>query len=259
MKFMAPEAICAKCGGTGFVIVEGVNVSGAKPCDCRALRRVERLEDRSQIPPLYRSDSFDNFEIPGPENPTARRDLTTVLLAVKGFVRAFPNVERPGLLLIGDPGIGKTHLAVAAAHEIIKKGFELWFCSYQELLKRIKDGYDPISSTSDREAYRKALDSEVLLIDDLAANKTSDWVQDTINSIITHRCDHRKPLIATTNAPDPVAGSERFEKNALGRTDHRRTLEDYVGIRARSRLFEMCTVVKMPLIADYRLGKRKEF
>src|SRR5580658_9833255 len=170
---MTTESICAKCGGTGFVIVEGVNVSGAKPCDCRGQGRAERLEDLAQIPPLYRNASFDNFNIPGPENPNARRDLTTVLLAVKGFVRAFQNPERPGLLLIGESGTGKTHLAVAAFRLIIENckvgGL---FCNYQTLLNNIVKGYDPTSHSSSREAYRSALDADILLIDDLGAHRT---------------------------------------------------------------------------------------
>ena len=117
---MTSDAVCPKCGGTGFIIIERANISGAEPCDCRAQGRAARLEDRSQIPPLYRNASFDNFVVPGIENPTARRELTTVLLAVKKFASDFPHDKGPqGLLLIGEVGCGKTHLAVAALRQII--------------------------------------------------------------------------------------------------------------------------------------------
>jgi len=91
---MATQPVCPKCGGLGFIIVEGASLSGAKPCDCRSQHRAERLEERAQIPPLYRQASFENFSV-RPENPIARQELTTVLLAVKNYVRDFPNESRP--------------------------------------------------------------------------------------------------------------------------------------------------------------------
>ena len=62
-----------------------------------------------------------------------------------------------------------------------------------------------------------ALDSEVLLLDDLGAHRVTDWVEDTINSIVTYRCNQRKALIATTNLPDPEAGSSvEWKKSGRG-------------------------------------------
>ena len=257
---MDSDAVCAKCGGTGFIIIERAEISGAEPCDCRAQGRAARLEDRSQIPPLYRNASFDNFVVPGIENPTARRELTSVLLAVKKFASDFPHDKGPqGLLLIGEVGCGKTHLAVAALRQILAKGFEGLFYSYQALLDNIHKGYDPVSDAPDRNAYRTAMETEVLLLDDIAAQRAHDWVEDTINSIVTYRCDNRKALIATTNAPDPDANSVMIQRSGLDKPEYRRTLSDYIGARARSRLFEMCTVIKMPLIVDYRIKKGKQF
>ncbi|HLK47455.1 MAG TPA: ATP-binding protein [Bryobacteraceae bacterium] len=244
---MATQPVCPKCGGSGWIIIERAEVSGAEPCECRAEGRAARLEERAQIPSLYRNASFENFNI-------TSQDLRAAVLAVKKYADDFPNETRPGLLLIGEPGTGKTHLALAALRRIIEKGFECLFCDYQNLLDRIRSGYDAASNSADREAYRVALDAEVLLLDDLGAHRITDWVLDTVTSIVTYRCNNRKPLIATTNLPEFSR-----TKSDDGRVDYRRTLADHIGDRAYSRLFEMCTVVQIRNTEDYRVRRARAF
>jgi len=251
-----PESACPHCGGSGWKIINRDGASGAERCNCRDDQRAALLEERSGIPPLYRQASLDNFKLPV-DNPTANRGLASVLLTVKGFARNFPAEKKPVLLLIGEPGTGKTHLAVAALRILLSRGFEGVFFDYQKLLEKIRSGYDQSSGASDRAAYRAALDADVLLLDDLGTHRVTEWVEDTVTAIITDRCNNKKPLIATTNLPDPEVGDKIVERDS-GLTQKvyaKVSLAERVGERARSRLFEMCEVIRMPTVEDYRLRK----
>jgi len=248
------ERTCPICGGTGWRIVEREGISGAEKCECANVRRRERLVDQANIPPLYQKASVDNFILPQ-DNPIARTGLASVVLAVRGYVRDYPNLPKPGLLFIGAPGTGKTHLAVAALRSLIERGFEGIFFDFQALLNHIRSGYDQASGTMDREAYRSALEIDILLLDDLGAHRVTDWVEDTVTSIVTHRCNHRKATIVTTNLRDPEVGDRRgsgLESDLYSKF----FLEERIGMRARSRLFEMCKLIRMPNIEDYRLKRR---
>src|SRR5450755_427086 len=246
---------CKLCGGTGWTVSERDGISSADRCACFAESQAEELTRNSQIPENFRNASFDSFHL-AQDNPTAMRGLSDVMLAVMSYQRKYPDNEKPGLLLAGPPGTGKTHLAVAALRLLLARGYEGIFCDYQNLLERIRAGYSEALGTSSREAYRVALETEILLLDDLGAHRVTDWVEDTVTAIVTYRYNHRKPLIATTNLADPDMTGSVLEKSSLSSSQNFRiTLEQRVGERARSRLFEMCRVIRMPGVEDYRIRR----
>jgi DNA replication protein DnaC len=255
-----PSPDCQLCRGTGWIVADQDGVSAARRCGCVADARSEELGANAEIPDNYRNSSFDNFYLPH-DNPTASRNLQRAMLPVKAYANNFPVLkEKLGLLLVGPQGVGKTHLGVAVLRELIARGHEGVFFYYPNLLERIRAGYNEKMGMSDREAYKTALEAEVLFLDDLGAHRVTDWVEDTVTSIITYRCNYRKPLIATTNFPDPDMGGLAVEKAAPGsavKYNIHDTLEERIGSRARSRLFEMCTIVPMWGLADYRQRARR--
>jgi DNA replication protein DnaC len=249
------SAKCPQCGDTGWVLTERDGATSARRCECSIAARSQETWEQAHIPPNFRADSFDNFRvIAAQEHPAAHRILQQAMTIASGYAVEFPAVDKPGLLFAGEAGCGKTHLAVATVRRLIEKGFSAVFWDYQTLLEAIRASYDPETRGSNKDAYQSSLDAEILLLDDLGAYRSSDWVEDVVTGIITHRCNHRKPLIATTNLPDTEMGQRDSALRAEGSAKYelRRTLGEAIGARARSRLFEMCTIVKMFGAPDYR-------
>ena len=152
----------------------------------------------------------------------------------------------------GPTGVGKTHLAVAVLRELIQRGFESSFIDYQGWLKQMRGAYDTAAGDAHRAAYERAIQAEVVLLDDLGSERYSEWVEDTITSLISHRYNTKRAIIATTNLPIPQLGDAWVEKNAVtGRHNIKDTLADRIGARAVSRLFGMCRIIRIAA-RDYR-------
>lgn len=260
-----PEAaVCEHCFGTGMEVVPG---KGARPCRCRIQDSRRTLFAAARIPRRYSECSLDNFktEANSSQNIAFRYACRLVL--------DYPAVDR-GLLFIGPVGVGKTHLSVAILTGLIEKGVPCLFCEFGSLLKQIQDSYNPISQTSEMRVLAPVYQAEVLVLDELGATIPTDWVRDTMYQIINKRYNDRKLTIFTTNfldEPRVEQGNdygqqeEPVSRRRTGKLTDRRvreinppTLEERIGTRMRSRLYEMCNKVEIQG-EDYRkrLDKRR--
>ncbi len=221
-SFAEPVSSCCFCYGTGMEVVSG---KGARRCRCRTQEQRTRMLEQARIPHRYEQCSLSNYH-PAPSHGTQLRALN---LAFK-LVRAYPTSDR-GLLLMGSCGVGKTHLGAAILRGLIEKGVRCLFYEFGALLKEIQDSYNPVSQTSELKVIARVSEAEVLALDELGASKPTHWVRDTMMQIINARYNDRKLTIFTTNYLDvrSVAADE--------------TLEDRIGVRLRSRLYEMCQTV----------------
>lgn len=223
--------LCSLCFGTGMEVVPG---KGARRCRCRTQDAQAKLLEGARIPRRYEECSLGNYH---PANNNGSQ-LQAFNHAYR-LVRDYPSVDR-GLLFMGTCGVGKTHLSVAILRELMeKKGVSCLFYEFGSLLKEIQNSYNPISQTSELTVLTPVIEAQVLVLDELGASKPTDWVRDTMTHVINTRYNDRRLTIFTTNYLDRRS-SERDE-----------ILEDRIGVRLRSRLFEMCKTVQIEG-EDYR-------
>ena len=189
--------------------------------------------DEARVPPRYARCSLDNF-LPYPNDR-----LAVVLARARKFAAAFPAAEK-GLCLIGPPGIGKTHIAVSVLRSVIlAKGAHGLFYDTRDLLRVIRSTYNPVVRTAEMDILRPVMDAELLVLDDLGAEKPSEWVEETMNLIVNTRYNERRLTIFTTNFEDTPDESDLD------------SLKVRVGHRMHSRLVEMCEFLEYDG-ADYR-------
>jgi DNA replication protein DnaC len=237
--------VCSLCEGTGWKSVSNGSDRRVTRCDCRLRDRSQALLTAARIPKRYEHCEVSNFHAEG-----KRQHLASARLAAGKFVEEYP-LDSTGLLLVGDIGIGKTHLAVGIIKELIlSKSIGCLFYDYRELLKQIQNSYNDSVKATELEVLRPVFETEVLVLDELGAVKPTEWVWDTVSLILNARYNERRTTIITTNFPNLPARGLRNSHSSRSReaAEHaasEETLGDRIGDRMRSRLHEMCRIITM--------------
>lgn len=212
--------VCPRCGGDGFLLDEH---GDATACECRATRvqRSRTTGMSSVIPRRYRGVSFDRAPV---------TELSpNVVRPVRDFVRNIDErIERgPGLWIFGDVGTGKTSLAMIASKEAIKRGYSVAIYSVPKLLAEIRGTYD---TGSYGRLFEQLVTIDLLHLDDLGAEKQTEWVLEQLYSLVNERYEQERAMVVTSNVTE--AGE----------------LEDQIGKRTISRLMEM--TIQVPLFGE---------
>jgi len=210
------------CDGSGFRYDEATNT--AYDCRCRP-QRVARAKARSLsavIPRRYRNVSFDR-----PPVSDLEPAIVTATRRYAGSIEDQLDAGR-GLWFMGPPGTGKTTLAMLVSHAALKTGRSVAIYSLPRLLNEIRDTHRAERSHVD--LLDRLIRVDLLHIDDVGAERTTDWVLEELYSIVNGRYEDQRSIVITTNILD------------------RRALCEQITERTVSRLTEMCD--ELPLLGD---------
>jgi DNA replication protein DnaC len=230
---------CSLCDDTGWKPADQAQ-SGSHSqarrvvrCDCWLDNLGRQRVNDAHIPKRYQHCTIANFT-------AYNESLERAVAKAQRIAESDDLAAGQGLFFEGQPGVGKTHLAVAVLKQVmVRLNVRGLFYDTRDLLRIIRSTYDPSIRTTELDVLRPVMNADLLVLDDLGAEKTSEWVEETMNLIVNSRYNARRLTIFTSNFPDIPDDAD--VNSLLFR----------IGARMRSRLHEMCEFVDLDA-ADYR-------
>jgi len=219
------KKVCEKCGGMQFILTD----EGPVPCECRKEELLKKRLKAASIPRRYENKTIETFV----GNDKKRRQLRN---DANAYVKGFPPPHgKKGILLIGTTGCGKTHLAIGILKAIIEKGYTGYYCNIIDFFRMLKESYVTDAAYEELDVLEKIASVDFLVLDDLGAEKPTEWKIDRLYTIVNRRYEENLPILVTTNKKDTEE------------------LKEHVGVRIVSRLYEMCQIIDSFPDEDYRM------
>jgi DNA replication protein DnaC len=258
------RAVCPSCGGRGWVVQLDGGAGTARPCFCRQYDVVPRLIAAAGIPDRYRECRLSNFKVPsgsaavnaqlGQARAAAQR-YANEFLTPQGFVQS-------GLLFIGPPGVGKTHLAVSVLVDVIERySVRGRFVELNNFFNQMQSTFGQSGSESTQSVLAPLMETQLLVLDELGTQQPTPWIRDVLYLVINTRYTRRLPTLFTTNYRLPAAGAEPAAGKAQsldrGRDpdpawDEAAALASRLPALLVSRLYEMAQPVLLTAVGDFR-------
>jgi DNA replication protein DnaC len=221
-----------RCDGSGFLYDEALRTSRACTCRPQRLARKRAAAVAGRLPKRFREVSFDREPVLSIEraNPYVIRD-------VRSYVRDIDErlAEGRGIWFTGDVGTGKTTLAMLVSKAAMEADRTVAIYSLPRLLAMLRDTYDDDSEYSLTDLVDRLCSVDLLHIDDVGAEQTSQWVLEQLYTIVNTRYEDGRALVLTTNLAEEG-------------------LQAQIGERTVSRIFEICGMPLGLFGEDHRKG-----
>ena len=214
---------CPKCCDTGS--------DGTKMCSCMKQLCGKLMADELNENAQLTLSSFDTFQL----SYYSGNDyfmMEKILNYAKQYAATFEK-NSDSILMFGNTGLGKTHLSLAIANEVLKKGYSVLYDSAINILRKIESehfSYDHLSDMLDL-----VMDTELLILDDLGTEYETKFYSSTIYNIINTRLNRSKPTIISTNMNFPQL-SKRYDERVTSRLSSMYTCLEFKGSDVRLQI-----------------------
>lgn len=191
-NYLKPNYTCKKCSDTGFC--------NGEICDCLdEILKKDAFKSLADSSPLKIS-KFEDFD-PSLQSDNFSRDKTS---KIYNFCKEYADdfsIDSPSLFFYGNTGLGKTHLSLAIAGKVIDKGYGVVYGSAQTLFNLLEREHFGRSADPDGTTEDKLMSCDLLILDDLGAEFTTQFTVAALYNIINTRMAKELPTIINSNVP----------------------------------------------------------